>query len=555
MQVTNAGGPGVLCTDYLTTRGGQLAELPENTITTISEALSPHWSHRNPVDVLGDASPKQYRAALEACLACQDVDGVLVVLTVQTITDAVGTAQELVEVGKKARNHKPILACFMGESDVWEAWKVLEKGRIPHYLFPEDAVDVFLLMWQYTRNLGLLYETPLEAPTTFHPRRDAAWHIIRTALQEKRKYLLENEAKEVLACYDLPVGQVSVATSAAQAADFSEKIGYPVVMKIVSPQALHKTDVDGVRLDISSRVEAEQAYHSLINSMKKFRPEGHIVGVLVEKMLKKRYELLIGAKKDPIFGPIIIFGQGGVAVEVIKDINMGLPPLNSALAKRIVHGTRIYQQLKGFRGIPGIDLNDLAFQLQKFAYIVMDFPEVNAIDVNPYLLDEKGGIIVDARILLEDYHPRSRRNPYQHLVISPYPEKYVMHTQDKDGRDVLFRPIRPEDEPLEAEMFEGLSDQSVYFRFLGYRPAVTHDFLSRLSQIDYDREIAIIAEVENEEGKRMVAVGRMIADASGEVAEYAILVADSWQGRGTFEEASGSAFISHSLTLESLPGE
>ena len=457
----------------------------------------------------------------------------LVVLTVQTVTDANGTALELVEVGKKRRN-KPILACFMGEADVRDAWKVLEKGRIPNYPFPEDAVDVFLHMWQYTRNLALLYETPPEAPAMFHPRRDAAWHIIRAALMEGRKYLLENEAKEMLACYELPVGEVKVASSAQQAADFSERIGYPVVMKIVSPDVLHKTDVNGVRLDISNRKEAELEYNQIMESVKKHKPEARIVGILVEKMLKKRYELLLGAKADPIFGPMILFGQGGVAVEVINDTNNGLPPLNIALARRIIQGTRIYDQLKGFRGIPGIDLDDLAFQLQKFAYMVMDFPEIREIDINPYLVDEKGGVIVDARIILDDYHPRSRRNPYQHLVISPYPEKYVMHTHAKDGREVLLRPIRPEDEPLEAEMFEGLSDQSLYFRFLGFKPQVTHEFLSRLNQIDYDREMAIIAEVQ-ECQKKMMGVARMIADAWGETAEFAIIVADSWQGQGKFE--------------------
>lgn len=531
--VTNAGGPGVLCTDYLTTQGGELAQLPDETITRMNDTLAPYWSHSNPVDVLGDASPKQYRSALEACLACRNVDGVLVILTAQNTTDAVGTAQELVQVSKRARN-KPILACFMGEADVWEAWNILEKGKIPNYRFPEDAVDVFLSMWQYSRNLDLLYETPPEAPTEFHPRRDAAWRIIRAALMEGRKYLLENEAKEMLACYELPVGEVKVATSVQQALGFAKDIGYPVAMKIVSPDAMRKTDVNGVCLDISNGMEAERAYNQIIESVKKHKPDARIVGVLVEKMLKRRYELLLGAKKDPIFGPLILFGQGGVAVEVIKDTSSGLPPLTITLAKRIIQGTRIYHQLKGFRGIPGIDFDDLAFQLQKFAYIVMDFPEVNEIDINPYLVDETGGVIVDARILLEDYHPRPKGNPYQHLVISPYPEKYSMSVRTKDGRDVLLRPICPEDEPLEAEMFTGLSDQSLYFRFLGFKPKVTHEFLSRLNHIDYDREMAIIAEQEESGQKKMVGVVRIIADAWGETAEFAILIADSLQRQGKF---------------------
>lgn len=525
----------MLCTDYLTTRGGRLAVIPDDIIARISETLSPYWSHSNPVDVLGDASPEQYRAALEACLAAPDVDGVLVVLTVQTVTDAVGTAQALVEVGQKTRT-KPILACFMGEADVWEAWKVLEKGRIPSYLFPEDSVDVFLYMWQYTRNLDLLYETPLEAPELFHPRRDAAWHIIRRALLEKRNSLLEHEAKHVLACYDLPVCNSKLATSPKEASEYSEHIGFPVVMKIVSPDALHKTEVKGVRLGITERSEAERIYEQIVKSVKHHKPEAHVVGVLIEKMVKKRYEIFIGAKKDPIFGPVILFGEGGVAIEVIKDIRSCLPPLNNALAKRIIESTQIYDRLKGYRGIPGLDLNDLAFQLQKFSYIVMDFPEVSEIDVNPYLVDEAGGVIVDARILLEDYHPRTRAARYQHLVISPYPEKYVTRTHAKNDQEVLLRPIRPEDEPMEAEMFAGLSDQSRYFRFLGFKPEATHEFLSRLNQIDYDREMAIIAEVEEDDRKKMVGVARIVADAWGEVAEFAILIADRWQSQGKLEK-------------------
>lgn len=528
--VTNAGGPGVLATDYLTTRGGQLAQLSEATIAKLNEALPAHWSHGNPVDVLGDASPTEYRKAVEACLADENVDGVLTILTTQTVTDANGTAEALVAAGEHTR--KPLIAAWMGEKDVWAARDILENGKIPNYRYPESGVDVFLQMWQYSRNLELLYETPPEAPRRFVPKRDAAWHIIRTALAEGRHYLLENEAKALLGCYSIPVGGNYVATSAKEAGQFAEQTGFPCVLKIVSPDALHKTDVGGVKLHIASKAAAEKAYDAIIASVKKHKPDARIVGVLVEKMEKKRYELLIGANRDPIFGPLIVFGQGGVGVEVINDTSFGLPPLNIALARRTIQRTRIYQQLKGFRGIPGVDIDDLAFVIQKFAYILMDFPEVREMDINPYLVDETGGIVVDARILLDDYHPRSKGHPYQHLVISPYPEKYVKHMQLKDGRDAVLRPIRPEDEPMEAEMFKHISDQSLYFRFFNYKPKVTHDFLTRLTQIDYDREMALIAEIEEDGQKRMAGVVRIIADAWGETAEFAILVADPWQNQG-----------------------
>ncbi|MCB0522233.1 MAG: GNAT family N-acetyltransferase [Lewinellaceae bacterium] len=528
--VTNAGGPGVLATDYLTTRGGELAQLSEKSLEKLNAAMPPTWSHGNPVDVLGDASAEGYRIALETCLSDDGVDGVLTILTTQTVTDPEGTAKALVEVSKKHR--KPILAAWMGERDVWEAREILERGKIPNYRYPESAVDVFVQMHQYSRNLEFLYETPPEAPHRFAPRRDAAWHVLRSALSEKRHYLLEHEAKELMRCYDLPVGGSKVATSAKEAGKIATEIGFPVVMKIVSPDALHKTDVGGVRLHISSEKEAAKAYDEIMASVKKHKPDARIVGVLIEQMVKKRFELLIGAIRDPIFGPLIVFGQGGVAVEVIKDTNFGLPPLNIALAKRIIQRTRIYKQLKGFRGIPGVDLDDLAFQLVKFSYILTDYPEVREIDINPYLVDETGGVVVDARVLLDDYQPRRKGHPYQHLVISPYPEKYAKQIHLNDGREVLLRPIRPEDEPMELEMLNTISDQSLYYRFFGYVPKVTHDFMIRMTHIDYDREMAMIAEI-NEGGKQqMIGVVRIIADAWSESAEFAILIADAWQNKG-----------------------
>lgn len=528
--VTNAGGPGVLATDYLTTRGGRLADLSPKTIAKLNEALPPTWSHGNPVDVIGDASPVEYRKALEACLADENVDGVLTILTTQTVTDPEGTAREMVAVGKNS--HKPMFASWMGERDVWAAREILEEGKIPNQRYPESAVEVFLKMWQYSRNLELLYETPQEAPRRFVPKRDAAWNVIRKALTEKRDYLLEHEAKELLACYDMPIGAYRVAGSAKEAGEAAAETGFPVVLKIISPDALHKTDVGGVKLNITSKAQAEKAYEEIIASLKKHKPDARIVGVLVEKMQKKRYELLLGAKQDPIFGPIVVFGQGGVAVEIIKDTNSGLPPLTLALARRVIERTKIYEQLKGFRGIPPVDIDDLAFSLQKFAYILMDFPEVREMDINPLLADERGSIIVDARVLLNEYRPRRKGHPYDHLVISPYPEKYVRQIVANDGQEVTLRPIRPEDEPMEAEMFNALSNQSLYYRFFGYLPAVTHEFLTRMTQIDYNREMAIIAELEENGVRKMAGVVRIIADAWGETAEFAIVIADPWQNLG-----------------------
>lgn len=526
--VTNAGGPGVLATDYLATRGGKLAELSEQTMQKLNEFLPASWSHGNPVDVLGDASAETYRKTLEICQADENVDGVLTILTTQAVTSPTDAAREVVEASKNTR--KPMLAVWMGEADVAEGREVLEAGKIPNYRYPESAVDVFLKMWNYSRNLELLYETPEEAPQEFTPRKDSAWRIIRRALSENRRQLTEIEAKELMSCYAIPVGENRLATRPEEAADMAEAVGFPVAMKIVSPDALHKTDVGGVKLNISDRAAATAAYNEIVSSVLSHVPKAHIHGVLIERMTKKPFELLIGAKKDPIFGPAIAFGRGGVAVEVYKDTQLALPPLNMRLASRVIEGTQMFPLLKGYRNMPGVDLEDLAFVLTKFSHLLTDFPEIGEIDINPYTADAESGLVLDARIILDEYKPRRKGHPYDHLVISPYPGKYTKRVLLKNGAEAVLRPIRPEDEPMETQMIENLSSETLYFRFFGYVPKVNHDFLTRFTHIDYDREMAIVAEVEDGGNKKMVGVVRIIADAWGESAEYAIVVADEWQG-------------------------
>lgn len=526
--VTNAGGPGVLATDYLTTRGGKLSNISDKTMKKLDEFLPPSWSRNNPVDVLGDASAETYRKTMEICLADENVDGVLAIFTTQAITSPTEAAQEVIKAAQNTR--KPVLAVWMGEADVAEGRDVLEAGKIPNYRYPESAVDVFLTMWQYSRNLELLYETPEETPHEFTPRKDSAWRIIRRALSEGRKNLTENESKELLSCYAIPTGAHKLATTVEEAAEFAAEIGFPVAMKIVSPDALHKTDVGGVKLHIADRDAAKAAYQAIVDSVLKHVPKANIHGVLIEAMVKKPFELLIGAKKDPIFGPAIAFGSGGVAVEILRDTQLGLPPLNMRLARRVIENTRIYPLLKGYRNMPGVNLEDLAFVLTKFSHLLTDFPEIHEIDINPYAVDHKSGIALDARIILDEYRPRRKGHPHDHIVISPYPGKYTKVIKLKNGAEAILRPIRPEDEPMESRMIEKLSSETLYFRFFGYVPRVSHDFLTRFTHIDYDREMAIVAEIEKDGRKEMIGVVRIIADAWGEAAEYAIVVADEWQG-------------------------
>jgi acetyltransferase len=532
--VTNAGGPGVLATDYLVANGGQLAKLSDKTLEILDSILPGSWSHGNPVDVLGDAGEEAYRRTVDACLRDEGVDGVLVILTPQAMTHPSAIARGIVEINQVASfMKKPVLAAWMGESDVWEGREILENGKVPNYRYPESAVDVFVRMYKYARNLQLLYETVPGIPRDFDRKSEQAREIIYQALEKDRMTLTENEAKRLMGCYDIPVSRNKVTTTAGEAVEFANEIGYPVVMKVVSPDIGHKTEVGGVQLDLQDEQAVRDAFKSIKENVTRERPDARIEGVLVEQMIEKPFELLIGANKDPIFGPVIVFGRGGTAVEVYKDTQMGLPPLNMALARQIIHDTQIYPLLKGYRNMPGVNLEELEFTLVKFAYLVMDFPEIKEIDINPFVADEKGGIVLDAHIVLERVEEEKKARPYQHLSIRPYPGRYIREVTLKDGTKVTLRPIRPEDEPLMEKMLDYISTSSLYYRFFGYVPKVTHEWMSRFTHIDYDREIAIVAIIENEHGEEeMAGVVRIIEDAWGESAEYAILVADKWQGKG-----------------------
>ncbi|MDH5399318.1 MAG: bifunctional acetate--CoA ligase family protein/GNAT family N-acetyltransferase [Cyclobacteriaceae bacterium] len=529
--VTNAGGPGVISTDFLVNEGGKLAEMSQGTLKKLNEVLPDAWSHGNPVDVLGDADASRIKKTLEYCLEEKNGDGILVIITPQAMTKTADIARDMVSV--KNTSGKTLLACFMGEEIVREAREILQEGGIPNFRAPEDAVKCFMNMYSYSRNLELLYETPSTTPEEFTPRRLEAQELIDRKYSQNRLVLTEREAKELLSYYEIPVSEFRLATNEEEAGRIGDKLGFPVVMKISSPDILHKTDVGGIKLNIRSRQEAWAAYREIVSSARKSMPDAHIEGVFVEKMVAKKYELIIGGKKDPIFGPTIIFGMGGVAVEVFKDTNIGLPPLNMALAKRLIEDTKIYELLKGFRGMEGADLNAIEYLLYKFSYLLMDFREIKEIDINPFSVDKHGGVTLDAKVILdEDVKKGVKFKHYSHCVISPYPQEYITTFVMKDGREVILRPIRPEDEPMEAELFNNLSPEAQRFRFFGLIKNLTHDMLVRYTQIDYDREIAIVVEME-EKGKKLIAgVARLVEDAYHDSAEFAIVVADPWQGLG-----------------------
>ena len=344
--------------------------------------------------------------------------------------------------------------------------------------------------------------------------------------------MTEDEAKKVLTNYDIPIAKHDLATNEKEVKEICKRIGYPVVMKIASPDITHKTDYGGVVLNIKNEKTAIESFNQILESSKSAKPNADIKGVLIEEMVSKKYELIIGSKKDPIFGPVIVFGMGGVAVEVFKDLNVGLPPLNMALAQRIIEDTKIYRLLKGYRGMKGADIEAIKFLLYKFAYLVMDFPQIKEIDINPYVVDHTGGVVLDAKIVLDEAVDPNHVKKYDHLVISPYPRELITEWTMRDGTEVLIRPIKPEDEPMERDLFNRISKQTEYFRFFGYLGKVTHEKLVRFTQIDYDREIALVAKVKEGDGYAIAGVVRLVSDSNNESAEFAILVGDKWQGLG-----------------------
>jgi acetyltransferase len=547
--ITNAGGPGVIATDALVYSNGQIANLEKETIEELDKFLPAAWSHGNPVDVLGDAGPDRYKKALDLCIRDKNVDAVLVILTPQAMTDPAAVAEELVALNKailkdKSVTPKTILASWMGGDAVLKGREILEKGNIPIYRQPEDAILSFSYVYKFTQNLETLAETPSTIPHAFKPKIEDNKKIIAKAVKEGRDALTEAEAKQMLANYDIPVVGNAIAQSAGEAELKAEKIGFPVAMKILSPDIIHKTDIGGVKLNVSSKSEANKAFRDIIASVRKHEPQAIVDGIFIEGMVKKKYELLIGCKKDPIFGPSIVFGMGGVAVEVFNDTKVALPPLNMALSLRLIKATKIYKLLRGYRNMPGIDLQAVQFLLYKFSYLLADFPEIKEMDINPFAVDEYGGIVLDAKIILDKSILGKSIKPYSHLVISPYPKEYITHFTMNNKEKVVLRPIRPEDEPLEAEMFTHFSKETQRHRFFRQIKDITHELLHRYTQIDYDREIAIVAELTEDKVKKMIGVVRLIADPYNETAEFAIVVADPWQKLGL-----GSKFTEYVLQI------
>jgi acetyltransferase len=534
--VTNAGGPGVMAADALLARGGALAELGPATLATLDAALPPAWSHANPIDVLGDAPPQRFGEATKAALDDAQVDAVLVILTPQAMTDADATADAVLaarEEGSKTSQHKPLLAAWMGGRSVREGLERLSAGGVATYAYPEQAIGAFMDLVSYARNLETLYETPRTIPVSFALDRGRAKELMGAVLAEGRGVLSETSSKTLLDAYEIPVIRPLPALSADDAVAVAADIGYPVALKVRSPEVTHKTDVGGVELGLGSGEDVRAAYERILASVREHRPDADVQGVTVQAMARSSgYELVLGARKDATFGAVILLGAGGVAAELLHDQALDLPPLNERLALAMLQSLRIWPLLAGHRGRPGIDLDALLEVVMRFSYLVADYPEISEIEINPLLAGVDGSVALDARAVVDQSLVGRPPPPFSHLAIRPYPEEYTREATTAGGLHVTLRPIRPEDEPLWHEMLDACSPESIRSRFRGMVKH-THEFATRYCFIDYDRELAIVAELEAQDGTRkLLGVGRLVADPDRQSAEYATLVADPWQGRG-----------------------
>ncbi len=532
--ITNAGGPGVMTTDALIAKGGKLAKLSQKTLDTLNSVLPPFWSHGNPIDVLGDAKAERYKAAIEACLNDENIDGILVIFTQQAVSESVEIAKNLVElVRSKTYQNKTILTSFMGYGAVQEANSVLNANNIPTYSTPEQAVKTYMYMYQYQRNVELIYETPEELSMDAAPPKRPINVILRNAALEDREVLTEDEAKKILKYYNFPVVSTAVANNVEEAIVYAQQMGFPVVLKILSPQIVHKSDVGGVILNVHSPSEVREAFDTLIQRVTAYNPAAQIIGVTVQQMVQKKgYEIIIGAKTDPLFGPVILFGMGGVGVELFKDYAMGLPPLNTTLIRRMMEETKVYKLLKGYRNSPPADIKKLEETLLLFSQLLIDFPQIKEIDINPLLINEKEACILDARIVVDKERACKKLEPHEHMVISPYPKKYELLWNLKNGQDVLLRPIKPEDEPLWLEMFQNFSEESIRYRFFQMLKDTPHEVRVRYCNIDYDREIAIVAELTEGGRRKILGVSRLSIEPDAKSGEMAFVVGDKWQGLG-----------------------
>jgi acetyltransferase len=527
--LSNGGGIAVMAADALADHGGHLAELSAETIAALDAVLPPTWSRANPVDIIGDAPAERYGRSLEILLGDPGTDAILVLNCPVAVASSSEAARRVIDA---AGDRKAcVLTSWLGEDAPREARRMFAESRLPTYYTPERAVRAFIDMVNYRRNQEALMETPPSVPEDFSPESGTVRNIIDAALAEGREWLSEPEAKAVLAAYAIPTVATHIAADPQAAAMVAARLAGPVVLKILSGDITHKSDVGGVILDLRAPQAVREAAEAMLRRVGEFKPDAKIDGFTVQQMVERpgAHELIVGVLEDLQFGPVVLFGQGGTAVEVIADTTLALPPLNMHLAREAMERTRVFQMLQGFRGRPAAALDDIALTLIKVSQLVVDFGEIVELDINPLLADEFGVIALDARVRVRKaVGPAAKR-----LAIRPYPTELEEILSLPDGRTLLLRPVRPEDEPAFQELFSRMSSEDIRMRFFAPKRTLSHPMAARMTQIDYDREMALVLADCGTPGKTGVyGVVHITADPDGEKAEYAIMVRSDMAGQG-----------------------
>ena len=528
--ITNAGGAGVLATDALVRGGGELAQLSPSSMTALDSALPDHWSHNNPVDILGDATPQRYATATQICVDDQAVDGVVVILAPQGVADAAEVAGAVAGLDS---GRKPMLAAWMGGEAIRAGSELLKKAGIPTYLYPDSAARIFNYMWRYDDAIKGLYETPVEGDPSL-PDRAAVRALIAAANDAGRTLLTEYESKQLLAAYGIPTVKTVIASSAEKAVEAAQGLGFPVAVKLHSYTVTHKSDVGGVHLGLHDAAAVATAYAAIERGARTAAGPEAFSGVTVQPMASLQgYELIVGASCDAQFGPVLLFGCGGRLVEVLQDRALGLPPLTTTLARRMMEGTKVYRALHGVRGETAVEIAALERLLVRFAELAIEQRRIKEVEINPLVASPAGLLALDARVVLHE--PRLADDLLPAAAIRAYPAQYAGTWTARDGTRYDIRPIRPEDEPLVASFHERLSQTTVYMRYasaMRLSDRVRHDRLARVCFIDYRREIALVAIEGDGAHAAIVAIGRLIREHESDDAEFALTVQDDRQHLG-----------------------
>ncbi|NVK18250.1 MAG: bifunctional acetate--CoA ligase family protein/GNAT family N-acetyltransferase [Methylocystaceae bacterium] len=528
--LSNGGGLNIMASDHLLDSGGELTEISKETTNQLKAILPKAPNLTNPVDIGLNATPQNFAKAYEILAKSKEVDCVLILYAPTIDDNALDCAQAIIDIQKKVKSN--LISCWMGEETVGKARSLFEENKIPAYSSPRMAVSAFMHIVQFRKNQISLMETPERVPGDIKPARTLVRKIIDQALDAGHVWLTEKDTKAILKAYAIDTVQPSVVKTAEEAKRAAREIGFPVVVKVMSPDIIHKSEVGGVVLSLQSEERVEQAIKDITERVRNFKPEAKIDGFILQKMYDRQHthELIMGMKHDKVFGPVILFGQGGTATEIIADRAIALPPLNMQLAKELISRTKISKLLKGYRDHPAVDMDALCHVLIELSEICIDFPEIQEMDINPIFSSHKGALAVDSRMRIQRI---THKFPNRRLTIRPYPAELEEEFTLRNGRQVLIRPIRPEDEPAHNEFVAKITPEDIRFRFFGSVRELPHSEMARLTQLDYDREMAFIAQAPNEDDGHMETLGvvRTGTDPNNENAEYAILVRSDLKGQ------------------------